>query len=596
MVQLLLESGALCERDTFQGERCLYNALNDRIRNLLLEYDYSKSSDPLQPLASHITSLLNRDHPKTSDIVVTSAGKSFNLHKFVLSARSPYFRKKLSNAPDTISYKLPANLPPQAFEIAIRYLYLGEIPTDVGGGPGTGFTEEEIVEGIDRISKQLEVRSLWDGVLESGDRRMARQNRTEEVQRGRDQIHEWFKENVIKHKIQIETAKAEDVRWDRDNSIFADVLLQADEEVETPEASTGDATPTVSGTATPNGVRVGPLALGQHLSSSEKPSRRTSTLFPAHKAMLIRSEYFLTMFSSQFREALHTPHLQIVHVECSPEVLEIVLKYLYTEIADIPLELAVDVLFAADQLLIDKLKTKAAVVISTLGSGSMAQIQSQTTSIATNGVPTTNTQDLQDDPLDIYDVLRVGWLTRVPRLETFAARYFAYRLEHYIDQEEFAEIIKESASRIVGRQETDSIELLDDIRHYLSERFRLRFEDTGIEEMEEEEMATAAAAAAASAQATNSTLPSTNGADARGETNLTEATVALSLSLANAQTLTSPEDTRDGEGAGGGVSSGNVVVRTLDGEETDEFSEEAVMYQMLLEKIDGLLERLALDA
>lgn len=598
VVQLLLESGALCERDTFQGERCLYNALNDRIRNLLLEYDYSKSSDPLQPLASHITSLLNRDHPKTSDIVVTSAEKSFNLHKFVLSARSPYFRKKLSNAPDTISYKLPANLPPQAFEIAIRYLYLGEIPTDVGGGPGTGFTEEETVEGIDRISKQLEVRSLWDGVLESGDRRMARQNRTEEVQRGRDQIHEWFKENVIKHKIQIETAKAEDIRWDRDNSIFADVLLQADEEMETPEASTGDATPTVSGTVTPNGVRVGPLALGHYSSSSEKPSRRISTLFPAHKAMLIRSEYFLTMFSSQFREALHTPHLQVIHVECSPEVLEIVLKYLYTEIADIPLELAVDVLFAADQLLIDKLKTKAAVVISTLGSGSMAQIQSQTTSIATNGVPTTNTQDLQDDPLDIYDVLRVGWLTRVPRLETFAARYFAYRLEHYIDQEEFAEIIKESASRIVGRQETDSIELLDDIRHYLSERFRLRFEDTGIEEMEEEEMATAAAAASASAsasaQATNSTPSSTNGAG--GETDLNESTAALSLSPANAQKTTSPEDARDGGGGGGGVGGGNAVVRTLDGEETDEFSEEAVIYQMLLEKIDGLLERLALDA
>ncbi|MCJ1355536.1 MAG: hypothetical protein MMC33_005528 [Icmadophila ericetorum] len=580
VVQLLLESGALCERDTFQGERCLYNALNDRIRNLLLEYEYSKSSDPLQPLASHITSLLSRDHPKTSDIVVTSAEKSFNLHKFVLSARSPYFRIKLSHAPDTISYKLPANLPPQAFEIAIRYLYLGEIPTDVGGGPGTGFSEEEIVEGIDRISKQLEVRSLWDGVLESGDRRMARQNRTEEVQRGRDQIHEWFKENVVKHKVVIERAKAEDVKWDRDNSIFADVLLQTDEEIESPEGSTGTTTPAASGTTSPNGVRVGPLALGQH-SSSEKPSRQTSTLFPAHKAVLIRSEYFLTMFSSHFREALHTPHLQIVHVECSPEVLEIVLKYLYTEIADIPLELAVDVLMAADQLLIDKLKTKAAVVISTLGSGSMAQIQSQTTSTSANSVLTITaaTRELQDDPLDIYDVLRVGWLTRVPRLETFAARYLAYRLEYYIDQKEFADIIKESAGRIVGRQETDSIEILDDIRHYLSERFRLRFEDTGFEEMEEEEMAAAAASA--------NSDPSINGApNGVGDKELNDATGALSL-----PSEYTSEDLQESP-----ANPNTVVVRTLDGEETDEFSEEAVMYQMLLEKIDALLERLALGA
>ena len=43
VVQLLLESGALCERDTFQGERCLYNALNDKIRKLLLEYGEQRS-------------------------------------------------------------------------------------------------------------------------------------------------------------------------------------------------------------------------------------------------------------------------------------------------------------------------------------------------------------------------------------------------------------------------------------------------------------------------------------------------------------------------------------------------------------------------
>src|SRR5579871_5515160 len=89
VVELLLDSGALCERDTFQGERCLYNALNDRIRNLLLSHDYSKSTDPLQPFASYITSLLTREHPKTSDLTLFSANESFPLHKFILAARSP---------------------------------------------------------------------------------------------------------------------------------------------------------------------------------------------------------------------------------------------------------------------------------------------------------------------------------------------------------------------------------------------------------------------------------------------------------------------------------------------------------------------------
>lgn len=164
--------------------------------------------------------------------------------------------------------------------------------------------------------------------------------------------------------------------------------------------------------------------------------------------MLIRSEFFLTMFSSSFREAQTTDHLQIVPIDCSPDVLEVILTYLYTERADFPLDIAVDVLFAADLLLIEKLKVKAAVVISTLGNGTMPQ-------------PSLHDAE-QEEAIDIYDVIRAGWLTRVPRLEEFGARYFAYRLEYYIDEDDFADLIKESAARIKGRQETDSIELLDE--------------------------------------------------------------------------------------------------------------------------------------
>ena len=98
VVQMLLDQGALCERDTFQGERCVYNALNDRIRNLLLSHDYSKSTDPLQPFAAHITSLLSRHHPRTSDITLTTGVEQFDLHKLVLATRSPYFAKKIGRA------------------------------------------------------------------------------------------------------------------------------------------------------------------------------------------------------------------------------------------------------------------------------------------------------------------------------------------------------------------------------------------------------------------------------------------------------------------------------------------------------------------
>ena len=457
VVQLLLDSGALCERDTFQGERCLYNALNDRIRNLLLAYDYSKSSDPLQPLASHVTSLLARDHPQTSDIIVTFIGGSIKLHKFMLSARSPYFQKKLSHAPETVSWKLPPAIPPQSFLIAIRYLYFGEIPNDIGGGPGTGFTDVEILEGVDKITKQLEIRSLWDGILEAGDRRLARQRRTEEVEKGRNQLEAWFQDNVLRHKVVVDTAKAYNILWNKENGIFADVLLRADDQTDERSEDrqrSGAKTPTTRSTLGPlNGIPIGPLSQIQRSTSHTRPPQQ-SVLFPVHRAMLLRSDFFNAMFSSNFREAQSTLRLQIIPIDCSPEVLEIVLAYIYTEKADIPLDLAVDVLFAADLLFVERLKVKAAVVISTLGNGNMDQVPSQ---------PGNDKSSLQDaEPIDIYDVLRAGWLTRAPRLEEFSARYFAYRLENYIEEEDFADLIRESAARIKGRQETDSIELVDE--------------------------------------------------------------------------------------------------------------------------------------
>ncbi|KAL8654910.1 MAG: hypothetical protein Q9210_001214 [Variospora velana] len=566
VVQLLLESGALCERDTFQGERCLYNALNDRIRNLLLSYDYSKSTDPLQPFAAHLTSLLTRDVPQTSDILVTAIGESFLLHKFVLSARSPYFRRKLSAAPETTSWKIPSAIPPQAFGVAMRYVYLGEIPVELGGGPGTGFSEDEILEGIDKISKHLEIRSLWDAILENDDRRLSRQRRAEEVEKGRSQLEEWLLNNVMKHKVIVDSDKADTVRWDGHNGIFADVLLRADQPVvDVPD------TPLRTNPETPNGIPTGPASLTSSPSSKLRPPRR-STLFPVHRAMLIRAEFFLKMFSSGFREAQATTHLQIIPIDCSPAVVETVLTFLYAEKAEFPLDLAIDVLFAADLLLIDRLKQKAAVVISTLGNGTMPPSSDKDVVGATNH----SSAEGEEEDIDIYDVMRAGWLTRVPRLEEFGARYFAYRLEKYIDEEDFADLIRESAGRIKGRQETDSIELLDDIRYYLSERFRLRFEEMGMGEMMDE-----------GAEAVEERGGHAEVKEGRGE--------LVGVDIEGLPLTERPRKTEELEGKGEITLDG--TIRTLDGEVAgDEFAGDAINYQILLGKIEQLLDRLKLDA
>ena len=329
-------------------------------------------------------------------------------------------------------------------EVAISGLYFEDANIDFT----TSEEDQAVLTGIDKLSRQLEIGNIFENILDT-DRRLARQRRTEEVERGRNQFDEWFRRNVLDHQVSIDSDKVDSFQWDRQNNLFADVLLCAkdpqdeSQQIEDP----ADSDTTSESASQINGIPVGPSA------RVEAPSgRKTSILFPAHRAMLLRAEYFSAMFSSQFREAQPTQYLPIVHLDCSPAVLSIILTYLYTEHANFGLELAVDVLFAADLLFIERLKVKAAMKISTLGNGAASVVESN------NPRGVTDIEDI----IDVYDVVRAGWDTRMHRLEEFGARYIAYRLERYIHEPEFKELVRESAARIQKRQETDTVELIDE--------------------------------------------------------------------------------------------------------------------------------------
>lgn len=595
--------GALADPDSFERERAVYNALTDKIRNLLLSYDYTKAADPLQPWSSHITSLLVRQTPPTSDITLSAAAEDFALHKYILSARSPYFRRKFAEAPETAAWRLSPSIPVEAFRVVLRYLYLGDVGRDLVGS-GSRVSEEDVFKGIDKLCKLLELDKLWEVVLSINDRRLARQRQQDEVHRAQAQLEAFFKDTVLRHKMVVDTHRAGDVKWPHHNTIFANCILRADEdpeedddedeeeeeedrereqEQEAENSGDGDADtgPAVGGSSIPvgpvegaggearnGGGATGPAQRQQRRGRRGRRGRRRSVLFPAHKLFLIRSPYFETMFSSDFREAHDAEHLHVIKVDCSPAVLEILLRYLYTEKCDCPLEHALDLLYAADMLLLERLKTKAAVTISTLGSATRNVLVDRTHGGGGGGggvnqpLPSKQRQRQQQDdevePINVYDVIRAAWDLKVQRLEEFAARYLAFRLEDYIDEEDFAELIRESASRLVERHETDTIELLDDIRYFLSERFRLRFEGEGLREM------------------------------------LTDAEERLMAASASASGGRGPEDKEEpgptaGDGGGG--------VRTLNGEVVeDEFASDALNYRLLMEKIDKMLERLNLDA
>lgn len=544
--------------------------MNDRIRNLLLSYDYSKSTDPLQPWSSHITSLLTRQMPKTADITLTSGSEDLHLHKFLLSARTPYFRSKLADAPETTQWKLSSAVPVEAFRLVAQYLYLDELPRELVD-PRSSTTEEEVFKGIDKICKQLEVEKLWEAALTLDDRRLARQRYQDEIQRAQEQVENFFQEHVVRHKMVVDTKKVNDIKWKVDNSIFADCLLRADDD-EGNDEDEGDDDQEAT-TIGANGIPIGPASETSNQEEAKRKPRK-STVFPVHKAMLIRSPYFETMFSSEFLEAQESDYLHIIKVDCTPEVLEIILTFMYTEKSDCSLDLALELLYTSDMLLMDRLKSKAAQAISTLGSAT-GNILVDRTHAEGQG------EQVEVEPINVYDVIHAAWDLRVQRLEEFAARYLAYRLEDYIDEPEFAELIQESASRLKLREETDTIELLDDIRYYLSERFRLRFEDAGLDEMLDEEGEIRPEAVEGLVAANEEGREATEEVGTNGAATDGNATVAA-------------DDTSLHQEAGGGGGGG---VKTLEGEEVDdEFDLDAMNYQILLRKIDTMLEKLKLDA
>ncbi|KAK9366935.1 hypothetical protein V1509DRAFT_213501 [Lipomyces kononenkoae] len=451
VVKYLLEHGAVCDRDTFQGERCLYGALTENIRSLLLKFDISKAVDAIQPFAAHIASLLTKVEPASSDVIFSSSTKAslststggsspaeprqFHLHRFILSARSAYFRENLAGRWRSKKLvKLSSSMDPRAFDIVVKYLY--SIDITIGS--------VELSERTAQVARKLDLPDLiltLDNLKAEESFRRKREHRQEDMRRAQADFERFVQQDVISAKVEMRND---------------DNVATKDEYCTVPSDSTADI-----------------------LLSVEDEDEHVTVLYPTHRAMLIRSEYYMTMFTSSFAEGAYSlsnfddqdeagmkKRLPIVPLSASRAVAEIVLSYLYTDRADIPGATALDVLYAADLLLIDKLKSLASVALTNTTAEDDDAIADPT--VGKHATPLY---------ANIYDILRAGWATRMDRLERFAAKYFADNLAHFIIQDEFADVVLESAQRIRSREETDTIELIDDIRFYLAQKYGILFED-----------------------------------------------------------------------------------------------------------------------
>ncbi|KAL3852443.1 hypothetical protein ACJMK2_016080 [Sinanodonta woodiana] len=132
IVTYLLEKGARCEANTFDGERCLYGALDDRIRNILRSY-HAVTSRVLR--RDYYEEFLRRllEGGMYEDVIFSIGGEKFPAHRCILSARCSYFAKLFHThwkGGMEITVKNTSILP-WAFRAILQYLYTGQLEVHV---------------------------------------------------------------------------------------------------------------------------------------------------------------------------------------------------------------------------------------------------------------------------------------------------------------------------------------------------------------------------------------------------------------------------------------------------------------------------------
>ncbi|KAH3682683.1 hypothetical protein WICPIJ_006346 [Wickerhamomyces pijperi] len=453
LVMMLLQRGAVCDSDKYEGVRCIYGALTDRIRKMLLSYDMSKAVDANLPFAIHFRGLVTELNGVTQDFAIRVGQQGDKLvsdqqqnsivrcHRFILSARCPVFLEKLLDDWKDLSYiDLSQTYKDElALRCILDHIYLIHDPTKfakVNKHTLLEYTQLfELKEYTTQLQYYLTLTNAKDKAKFNNELQVAIYNDS------RIDLKGLVMQNVIGNKLVVHY----------DDEVSEASYSEDEEEESEPELSEYQL----------SRLRLSDSTYPDLIISVSDASKNQMVYYPVHRSVLIRLDYFKVMFDSSFTESQYfeiDPHFNILSREQSPRIVnlpvestkvaEIILKYIYFDHTDIPLDHSVEVLKAADLLLNDRLKTMAAITI-------------------------TKSEDLLPSGFDIYDILRTAWDCRVERLEHHVAKIIAEDLERFSRDPKFLQIVKESSERIKARQETDTIELIDDIRYYLAKKWAI---------------------------------------------------------------------------------------------------------------------------
>lgn len=395
MVRLLLNSGAICDRDRHEGARCIYGALNDEIRNLLIDHDISRAFDVKLPFATDLAALL----PSNLD----------KCHDFLLSARCP----KLLEEMDYVKKHYSSEI----INVIVKYLYLVPVLHEVSKKHREDVKSlalllnlNDLALALDRISHLSSPADISTTIVEF---------QVKFNEKAKDDLKLFVDKYVIGSKIFLESGLSDTQILDPikcllASPVFADILIKVTD-----------------------------------------PILNQTFIYSCHSQFLLRCDYFKQMFSLPMSENLtlsKSKYILTALPNVSHEVVELLIRYVYHDNTTIPTDHSISLLLLSDYLLTQRLKSVSAVAITTQAKSLLSKHS-------------------------IFELLSLGWRADVERLEQFAAKHLVENLDTYIDSIELRNAIEQSAKRISVREEKDTIELIDDMKYYLLEKYKLEQDD-----------------------------------------------------------------------------------------------------------------------
>ncbi|XP_013400284.1 ankyrin repeat and BTB/POZ domain-containing protein 1 [Lingula anatina] len=408
LVKYMLENGAKCEAHTFDGERCLYGALTDEIRNLLKKYKVISSKTIRRHEYDEFLRKLS-DRGFYADIIFYVHGVSLPAHRCILTARSKYFAELFKTRwKDRKEIHIThALVYPWAFKAVLQYLYTAQIECHI-----------DQVEDILRVAKQCRLEQLMEEMEDKLKKVVSFESTKPGVNVTQIVIEPLLNSNTLSMELGVLA----------DHALPQEMCI-ADGELPFPSERL---------------LTYPDLCLsiqGHH--------------YMVHKAFFCgRSDYFKALLQDHFCESetltdsqsdpqsdpLCDPQLPVISLhDVDEEVFVQVMYYIYQDTCELNDGNVFDILWTADMYLLPGLKRQCSNVIGNC---------------------------LSCD--NVISVLRTARLFNLPRLEDQCTEHIANNIDKMVKSEDFISLVAEDAQGVKERHETDTIPVIDDVRFHIT--------------------------------------------------------------------------------------------------------------------------------